>query len=554
MNISKSVSGIVADGLDGYLELVVGETNLAPLKFNQRETLRRINFYLASKYTDRDDDALFWNLSNSRITHFAKNIDLDTKDFLPYGEGEYNFFQAWALRKKFREWCRDNSFYLTLNDISEGLATYGSIVWKKEKVKGKTILKEVKLDNLYFDQSIENIRDTNIVEKHFLSAQDLEDKRDVWKNIDEAIKKIKGINRLEVWEYWGWYNEEGKSEYAHQIGCGYGDDYINLWEEKTKKDECPYFDFHLGRFRGRWLRVGVVERLFELQVSINKLVNWNEQASEIASLLLLKSTDPDFSGGNILTQAENGQVFSSSDLQQIAIDNRGLASFLQQMALIEAHADKLCLTPDIVQGEQSPSGTPFRTVAVVNANSKSAFTVYKQNLGEGIAKILLDEILPSIVKSWSKDEFIEMEEDDKDVEMYDQTALDMMLIDYKEKSGLDPTTEIEEKFKKDIANETKKNGRRVIPDFNFKWGIRITPTSESVDKQTQNDAMFNALQIQGQNPAAVDTPLFRQYLENNGISYWKLTPKQQANLQAQATGQNPQPKQPDALAAKALNQ
>jgi len=41
----------------------------------------------------------------------------------------------------------------------------------------------------------------------------------------------------------------------------------------------------------------------------------------------------------------------------------------------------------------------------------------------------------------------------------------------------------------------------------------------------------------GANPALLDTPLFRQYLENNGIPYWKLTPKQKEALEQAAQPQ-----------------
>jgi len=556
MNISDKVLEIVSQSLGGQLELVMGENNLSPLLFNQRENIRRINFYLASKYLDRDDDALFWNLSNHRISHFAKNIDLDTKDFLPYGIGEYNFLQSWALRKKFTEWCRVNSFYLTLNDISEGLATYGSIVWKRCKENGKTYLEEVKLDNLYFDQAIDKIRKANIVEKHWLNPNELWEKDGVWNNVREVLKAEKGSNKIEIWEYWGWYIKNGKNtpEYNHTIGYGYGDKFINLWEETVKDDDCPYYDFHLGRYRGRWQRVGVVERLFPYQERINQLVNQNAQATDIASLLLLRTQDSELDGGNVLQGALNGQIINSNDLQQIAIDNRGLTAFIQEMQLIENQADKVCLTPDIVQGEQSPSGTPFRTIAVVNSNSKGAFTIYKQSLGENIAKILIEDIIPSQAKSWSKEEFIEMAEDDKDIEIFDQVLVDKELIKEQEK-GVLLTVELRDRKKALVADSIKKKGRRVIVDdslFNFKWGIKMTPTNESVDKAAQNDAMFNALQIQGSNPANADTPLFKQYLENNGISYWKLTPKQQTNLQAEAGSQAmPQAKQPDKLMAQA---
>jgi hypothetical protein len=54
--------------------------------------------------------------------------------------------------------------------------------------------------------------------------------------------------------------------------------------------------------------------------------------------------------------------------------------------------------------------------------------------------------------------------------------------------------------------------------------------------------------MSSQNPAIVNTPLFKQYLEDNGINYWKLTPEQidQLSMGAQMGGQPPMA-QPDQL-------
>ena len=170
MKISQRVADIVADSATNTLELVEGRDNFPPITFNQRETLRKINFYINNKYTEMDNDVIFWNISNPRITHFTKLISPDTKDFYPYGIGQHNFLQAWALRKRVTKWFQDEEFYKTLNDISEGLSTYGSTVWKKYKEDGQMCLKEVRLDNLHFDQAVENIEDADgIVELHHLS-------------------------------------------------------------------------------------------------------------------------------------------------------------------------------------------------------------------------------------------------------------------------------------------------------------------------------------------------------------------------------------------------
>jgi len=557
--ISELVADIIEDARTSTLELVEGSkaNNIQPILFNQRDVLRKINFYINNRYTERDNDAIFWNISNHRITHFAKLISPDTKDFYPYGIGQHNFLQAWALRKKVKEWFDDEAFYKILNDTGEGLSTYGSEVWKKHKENGKTCVKESKLDNLYFDQSVEWIEDSNIVELHDLTVQELWEKDGVWDNILDVFKKDDKAKRFEVWEFTGYFSDspEVKPVYKHVIGHGYGQDEIILWTEDIKQEDCPYIDFHLGKYRGTWLRMGVVQRLFDLQERVNQLVNQNAASTEIASLLLLRSANADRTG-NVLEQAVNGQIIDDETLEQVGITNTGLNQFIQELQLINQQADKLCLTPEIVQGESSPSNTTFRGIAVVNAGAVTAFKNFRQDFFEKVANFLLTDIFPTLVKKWSREQLIEMAEDDEDVEAYDKAVLDDMKKEAM-LNGILITPEVEQGILKKILDDMKKVGRRIEPAqdfFNFKWGLKMMATDESVDKSAQNDAYFNALQMTGLNPTLSEIPLFKQYLENNGISPQKMTPSQKEQLQQAAQGGGgtmPEPKKPDQLLANA---
>ena len=132
--IYEKVSAVISAAENEQLEFVTKDNDAqTPFLYNQRELVRRINFYINDRYLERDNNAIFWNISTPRIPHFSKLLQFDTKDFLPMGEGEYNFVQAWALKIKAREWFRDNKFYQTLNDLAQGITTYGGIVWKAVK-------------------------------------------------------------------------------------------------------------------------------------------------------------------------------------------------------------------------------------------------------------------------------------------------------------------------------------------------------------------------------------------------------------------------------------
>ena len=557
--IYEKVVAIVQSAQTDYLDMIQQDKEgQVPFLYNQRELVRRINHYINDRYLQRDNEAIFWNIATPRVVHFSKLLQFDTKDFMPIGEGQFNYFQAWALRIKAREWFKDEQFYQTLNDIAQSIATYGGSVWKVSKVKGKKIIEESELGNLYFDQAVKDIEDANIVEKHYLSKNELHEKKGVWENIDTLLEKAEETNN-EIWEYTGFVeDEDGEQVYKHIIGHGYDHDYIELWSEDIKKKDCPYQNFRLGRYNGRFLGIGVVERLFKLQERANELVNQNADTTKIASLLLFKSANMDMTG-NVLEQALNGQIVGDETFQQVGIQNTGLNQFIQELQLISQQADRLCMTPDIIQGEKTPSGTTFRGMAVTNAAAENAFTIFRQNLGEKISYILMTYIFPDVIKKWNKESIVEIAQDDEDVELYYDILANR---EVKEKMLRGETIDVNslEEAKNLIAENTKKIKRNLEVGknfFDFKFGFRLMPTTETGDKAVMNDAMFNALQMIGANPALLDTPLFRQYLENNGIPYWKLTPKQKEALEQAAQpqgGKLPEQKKPDALLAAAKPQ
>ncbi len=553
--IYEKVSSVIKSAEIDNLEVIQDKQSNTPFLFNQRDLVKRINYYINDRFLERDNDAIFWNISTTRLPHFAKLLQFDTKDFLAIGLGEYNFLQSWALRIKSIEWFKDTSFYQTLNDTAQEISTYGGAVWKITTVDGKKQMEPCKLGNLYFNQTTDNIKDANVVEKHYLSHNDLWSKEDIWTDVKKVIEKENGKENVEIWEYTGVLIEDEEPVYKHVIGYGTDDKYIELWSEETTKEDMPYESFRLGRYNGRFLGIGVVERLFKLQERTNELINQNAETTKIASLLLFKSANVDMTG-NVLEQAVNGQIVPDETFQQVGVTNTGLNMFLQEFTLINQQADRLCMTPEIIQGESSPSNTTFRGIAVVNAAAVNAFTIYRQNLGEKIADILMGRIFPSVISDWNREEFVKISQDDADVEAYDR-AIQNWMVKERILNGEVMTNEILDSIEEQIANNVAQVGRQIDVGkkfFDFKFGFRLMPTTETGNKETMNDAMFNAMQIQGANPAQIETPLFRQYLENNGISYWKLTPSQKQALEDSASKNIPEQKKPDALLAQAQPQ
>jgi hypothetical protein len=528
-------------------------------RFNHHETIKRINLYLNNRFLERAD-GIFWNISNYRVQHFAKNIELDTKDLMPYGDGEVAAYQAFILRIKLKRWAEERKLALTLNDLAETAAAYGSAVWK---VVGNDV-ELVDLSNLYFDPLTRSIRDVDVIEKHYLSANELRDKKDTWKNVDELLSlKPESDGRYEINEFFGWYCEN-ENEYNEEtdgwkrvISYGKGEAELILDEQEATKEDNPYYDFHLTKYEGRWMRIGVVERLFALQERVNQLVNQNAQSTEIASLLLFRTAQGDVVG-NVLEEAVNGQIISSQDLEQIGISNTGLNQFVNELQLIENQADKLCLTPDVITGEALPSGTPFRSMATLTNAARTAFKMIRENVGERIAYVMKEIILPDVVRGWNRESILEITQDDGDISIYDEAIKKKIKHDII-LSGKVYDPSMDEALNMIVDKKLAEQGRKVaLPKgfFNFKFNVKFNVTGEAFDKAQMNSAYENAIMMTAQNPALLNIPLFRQYLENNGISYWKLKPEEiqqivqgQQQMGGQVQTQGMEPKQDKLMSA-----
>jgi len=516
------------------------------LYFNHREAIDRIYCYKNDKfYKCEDEDALFWNVVKPYVMHYAKNIDLDTKDFRAIGKGDTNFYQSWALNIRFNKWADDNNFSIKIDDLTQLISEFGSYVWKLKKNKEKeNDIFPCDLRNLYFDPSVEDIRETDIVEKHYLTENYIRDKNGIWKNTEEVIKtkdkkEQSEFDRIEVWEFTG-YDDETKS-YRHVVGNGYGENCLILFEEEIDKNDNKYFDFHLDKYSGRWLRIGNYETNFILQRRANTLINENAEATNIASLLLLESTNPE-ARGNIFKSVRSGQILPQG-LKQIAIENRAVSVLLGELDRIEAQVRKNLMLPDVATGDQLPSGITFRGQALMNNAYKTAFKQTRNRIAEPLKDIVSKYVLPSLIEKWNKEEMIEITENISDIQSYDEAIKTQRKIDYVKEKNLagEPVQPGElEALDRNTEQQIGKVGRKLGTGkdfFNFEYGFMIDPVGETYDKAQQNDAIIQAITLTAQNPTISEIPAFMQLLENNGIASFRLKPEQKQEI---ISNNNPQ--------------
>lgn len=525
--MEKNISQTIQDEIEKFKKPVdIG------YHFDWHTIVKRVLRYKVDRYLE-DSDALFFNIIKPNSPHFQKNIDIDTKDLDPYGIGDVNFLQAWMLRVIYRLWARESGLGITLNELSTGLTDFGFHILKKvPKGKKGFGLKSCDLSRTYFDVTDKDF--STCIEEHHLTESQIKSHQDDWEDIDTILEVAERENDGEG--KYIIYEREGECDgkRTHQIVAGLGDKEVVAFEEELKDDEHIYFAFSMNNAEGRLPGIGIYERNFELQRRANELINQNAETTAIASLLLLQSEDGAITG-NALQDMDSGQIISGR-LSQVVMNNPSIASFLNELTILKNQVRENCMTPEIMTGDSMPSGTAFRSIATISNAAKSAFKNIRDDVGTRLSAILLQDIFPALIEEYKSKDFIEIARDDNDIKLYDSTLARKIKKEYyleKIKRGEEADTIELQKKVQDAIRDAQIYGRKIEIKkgfFDFKYGIYINVTGETIDKNQQNDAMYNALQLISANPTIIKIPLFRQYVENNGVNWQELEPEEEEQV------------------------
>lgn len=564
---------VLSDLINQEIASFKGQINISETStFDHYDTIQKINNYRNNKFhSNSDADDIFWNLAKARMPYFLKKLRLKQKNFKMYAKGDNNFYQGWIANMRFQKWARESGFTLDLEDLKENVAIYGTVVMKlisKEDARtlddekiSKFNLEPVFFTNLFYDTSTPDIINSTVIEYHEMTELQLRSKQGIWdesgpNTIQKALEQAKIVQgtsadnvltKYIIYERWGEYKDdmndiEEKVKYRQYFVCGEGDKEVKLYKkDANKKKDFPYIDFHLNAYQGRHLRVGVYERLFELFKRINRLINENAQASAIASLLLMSSSEEDLVGVNLLDQSVSGQIVDTKDLKQIGITNNDFNAFASELSIIDRQADLLCMTPEVSTGNLPADATVRGQILSANEIT-SAFETSVDRIGFKVSKVLLEKIIPSQVAGWNKEDIVEIAEYEIDIRIYDfkfaTSKLNEWLEDQFEK-GNNPTPEQQKAWVDRMITRLNVEGRKVTNMkgfFDFEFGFYMNPTGYNENKERKNETSTNAINMILSNPNVTKLPIFRQLLEDNNITPFRLTDEEIAELLTTSEG------------------
>lgn len=551
MDIIKLLQKKVGDWEKSSVQVTDG------LEFNQYQTIRRIEFYTSSRYLtgfqNRDSRGRikpFYNIINYRVNIATRATDLDTKDIQIVADQPKFTPISFLLQKEVYNWMKDSNFAKTLNDIGFTRAKYGGVLVKKcveynEEAKEDELEIEVVDWRNVITDPIDP--DDFVIEKHYMSPEELSEKIDVWDNVEEAIDIANKStdNMVTVYEMTGSFPEnvydgEG-SEYVYKT-----QKFFILKSGKAKHsilyheflEDNPYMYLAWEKVPGRGLGRGIVEDGFEAQMWTNDAIVREKEAMELGSKIIFKTTDPDIQN-NVLSEVENGQVIKLKQGNDFSIANtitNALPEFHKQVDSWNSQYERSSSTYGAISGETMPSNTPYRSVAILNQEATSMFDYRREEMGIWLTEMFTDWIIPYLIDKLSKGHILRAEFTAEELKAIDDSYANYVANEEVSKKILAGTPVYAEDYPlyvtaiKEDLKKTKSHRFLDIPKGiykNFTAKVTIVTTGEQKNKAVVLETLNNLLITVAKAPQILQDPklsvIFAKILETSGSGISPIT-------------------------------
>lgn len=552
-SILKQINGEIEDFKTKSVPIAPG------LLFNQYQTIIDNIFAYNSKFKsgeiDDDGDRKYYlNVTKNPCKVFSKAIDFDTKNIRALTVEGQDPLKTWFLERDLKFWMRDKQFGKVLNRIFKEIPIHGSVVLK---IIGSTPY-FVDLRNFVIRQNADTLDDSDyIIEIHLFTpdgfrkaAKEMKWPESKVKETIEKFNKMQGVSHIRVYERYGRIpvqKEDGSYDYPNRR-IYIADVGVDVYDPKTREltaahpgvelenkdyEGHPYWEFHGEKIPGRWLGLGVVESLKEVQISTNERINLQAKAAFWASLRLFFSRASN-AAGNLKTDKKNGDVIIADDnITQIDMTDRNLAFFNDQDVKWMRNRDEMTFSYDVVQGERLPAGTPLGSAQIAMTQTLSYFEQIQEDIAMDVKEMLYKVILPSFETENSKEHTLRIVGQDLDTYISmvknEFVAKEVIRLAIESLTSKKPFPTDEDKKVIEIAvEETIKQGREILltvpKDFykNLKYDIDIDITGESVDTRMRYATKFAILQAITADPTMTTDPFKKAILmsmaEDGGIN------------------------------------
>lgn len=579
--MEKNICAIVRKNENNYIS---GKTTISKyVTFSMWENIEKIEAYLNSKHISGETDSQgrekpFFNIVTSAVNVWYRATDIDRKDIKIKATKITDMLLSFIANVLLQNYMRRDAFGKFLNQWGRSLARYGSSVIKFVESGGQLHASVVTWNRLIVD-TISFDADCVIEKIYFTPAQLMKNKAYDQTKVTSLLEKLKTrqaldkqnkdsnqANYIEVYEVHGEFSvatlklakgidekeikDSDKTTFVqqmHVVSYVASDKDKDTYDDFTlyagKEAKSPYMITHLIEEDGRTQSIGAVEHLFEAQWMQNHTAKAIKDQLDMASKLIFQTADGSFVGVNAIDSMDNGDILIHADgkpltqLQNNSHDIVALQSFQNQW---KALAQEITSTPDAIQGNNMPSGTAYRQVAILNNEAHSLFEIMTENKGLAIEEMMREFILPHLKKTLNHSKEICAILDSEGIAKIDLAYINAEVARRNNKhiaeqifnnqiaTPLDTTAEANkiqgqlsqlgnQRFFKP-SDLDDKTWAELFKDF--VWDVEVDVTNEQGDKEVIMTTLTTVLQTIASNPDILNNPtakvLFNKILEETG--------------------------------------
>jgi hypothetical protein len=486
--------------------------------FSAYKLIRRIGLYKNQIYPtgklDSQGNYKYWfDIISPRVNSEIKNIDFDTKDILLYSDYKSDSMRILLANVAMKDYLAESGEASKLNEAVEQGSEWGNVVWKRLN-KGYKILE---LPNtMVLNQTAKTLEDSDVIEYECLLSTDLR-KKDVWENTEELIKSAKPDTKKTSPEF-HIYERNGEiteKEYLEAKGKEGGEEnkyvLVKIIVGGTEREkpttllfcdeitEKPYKEYHRSSYSGRWLRKGLYELLMDVQTRANEIGNQIARGLEYASKTIFTGKER-LIAQNINSDLQNGDYIKADDLHQVEVRMNGLDQLIADWNRLMTVADSIANSYEVVTGESSPSGTPFRLAAQQNLNANKLFDFIREKLSIAFQDVISEYILPNLLKNLKTKEVLRLTSDSGALNSYYEALIDSWYV--RNLLSFPPhDDEIAKDIKAKKLQEMLKNKEAVVELEDEMWNdfkpkVRVTITGENYNLAAELDTLNTFIQLE----------------------------------------------------------
>jgi len=565
--------------------------------FNQYLTLKRIFLYLSNRYENAalylNREKLFYNIVTPAVEVASKMLNIDTKDIRLIPTNDSSYFPTYLLEKELRQWLKKSEMGQILNQIAEEAPRYGSILLEKTKDGARVC----DLRRTILDSSVDTAKESRFITTvHYMTDTQLRETN--WDNVELAIQRfattqaaqpfedqsgnlniMRSSPQIKVYKRYGevprWWIDGTKGaegdKTVKSLFIVAGPDFLQRNAQGQVPNEMgvvlfksiwrgdyPFKDFHYNKIKGRWLGMGVVETLFDVQTRFNEIKNQRRVSMELSTLHLFQTKDKTLVR-NVLTDLENGDLLiSPNGIEPVENEERNLPAFNDEEESYGNQVDKLTFSYEAIRGDAPPSTTPLGTTQIAVAQATGVYQFKRQNLALFLRSFFNDLVLPQLIKDLTPEHIMRFTGTSQELDKLDKAAAELhtnkVLVKIAMNNGR-ITPDIQNQIREKALQEYKSLGvnrflrikESFYDDAEFDFDFNIDNEQADPNRTVAAiQALFGLLQ----NPATLQDPrmkmMFYKAAENLGISPAEIEFADNQATELQNQGQLPNaPNQPN---------